>query len=208
MRLEPRTTQGAPANKSRMTGLTYTSQRLFSLCGFPGERVGGRGGGPNGKHVSSTFQQQLPACATLASPSAHAYVWPCPWHCHLGPSLHSQFAPPRARGPVFLCDKPFSSIHKVFLSFPEPWESQSGKCRDRWRALSKAQEPMATCSSHTVGSLNFAVPGPSLWLFCYLHSGLISESLVSSGILTGTVEWVQSGGASPRTRFPDGEQHH
>lgn len=55
--------------------------------------------------------------------------------------------------------------------------------------------------------LDFAVPGPSLWLFCYLYNGLISESLVSSGILTGTVEWVQSG-ASSKTHFPDGEQHH
>lgn len=66
-----------------------------------------------------------------------------------------------------------------------------GKCRDRWKALCKAQEPVA-CSSPMVGSLNFAVPGPSLWLFCYSYNGLISESLVSSGILTGTVEWVQS----------------
>lgn len=129
--LEPQTaegsTQGAPANKSRMTGLTCTSQHLFSLRGFLEERVGGRGGGPNGNHVSSTFRQQLPACATLASPSARAYVWPCPWHCHLGPSLHSQFAPLGLEGQSFCMTDlflPFTRYSFLSLSHGSPsWAS-------------------------------------------------------------------------------------
>lgn len=152
------------------------------------------------QHSSCSF---LPA-APLASPPARAHVWPCPWYTATSDPPPPPIWPPRPQRPIFLHDRPFSFIHAVPLSFPDPWESHSGKCRDRWGALYVAQEHVAACSSPVAGSLHVAGPGPSLCLFPYLYTmGLSPRALSVLGFSLGS-----SDRASPGTHFPDGEKHH
>lgn len=68
-------TWGARANTSPHNGAHLDITSSFFSLHFPEERGGGRGGAHNGKHVSSTFQLQLPACPLPARLSlAHQLV--------------------------------------------------------------------------------------------------------------------------------------
>lgn len=90
-------TWGTLANTSPNNGAHLDITSSFFSLHFPEERGGRRGGAPNGKHVCSTFQLQLPACLLpdplLTCPPACVHVQPCPWCCYLWPSHTPNFAP-------------------------------------------------------------------------------------------------------------------
>lgn len=187
------TTWGACANTSphNRAHLDITSS-FFSLH-FPQERGGRRGGKPNGKHVSSTFQLQLPACPLpslpLAPPPACANVQPCPWCCHLWPSC-TPIWPPRPDDQSF-CVMDLSPLFTLYLFLSLALGSpQPGRQRARGEAFYKhkikrlpvpmlLQEPcMSWCQALLPSGL---IP--------YLYNGLISKGLISS-VFLARQQWL------------------
>lgn len=138
-------TWGTLANTSPNNGAHLDITSSFFSLHFPEERGGRRGGAPNGKHVCSTFQLQLPACLLpdppLTCPPACVHVQPCPWCCYLWPS-HTPILPPGPDGQSF-CMINLSPIFTLCPFFPWPFGAPSQAGRRLRKNPVQAQEHMA-----------------------------------------------------------------
>lgn len=139
MGLVPWTTEGAtwgaPANTSPHNGAHVDITSSFFSFNFPEERVCRRGGAPNGKHVSSTFQLQLPVCSPPCSaPHFLTSSCPCTALSLVLPPLtlrHSQFGPLGLEGQSSCMrdlSPSFTLYPSLFLALGSP---QPSRQRDR-----------------------------------------------------------------------------
>lgn len=194
-------TWGAPANTSCITGLTYTSQPFFSLC-FP-ERVGWRGGTPNGKQVSSTSQLQLPACCSPCFPTSSG---PCMALSLVLPPrtlLHPQFGLLGLKGQSFCMTDLFPSFTlypSLSLTLGSPMWASAGTGGEPYTWHKNMWLPVPVPRQVPCTSQGQDLPFAS---FPICTTGLSPRALSVLGFSLGS-----SGRASPGIHFPDGEKHH
>ena len=145
--------------------------------------------------MSSTFQLQLTACPLPLLPHQLVPMYGLVLSAATSdPPPHPPFGPLGLESQSFHVKDLSPSFTLYPLSTPDPWELlSSGKGRDRWGALCKAKEHVAAHAGPDMSQCQALL----LCLFPSLYNGPISESLVSSDLLT----WQQWPGIS-RGPFP------